>query len=128
LRLLLDTCVFLWLCAEPKRLSAKARRALGEAEAEIVLSDVSVMEISLKWMSGKIALPAPPRSWVAEQTRIWSATLIPITRGIIYRSTELPSHHRDPFDRLLVSTALENSLPLLTPDEWLNRYPVECIW
>jgi len=120
--------VFLWICAEPKRLSSKVRTRLADEGAELLLSDAVVFEICLKWLSGKLDLPAPPRSWVTEQARIWSAARLPITLETIYRSTELPVHHRDPFDRLLVSAALEHSLPIVTPDELIQRYPVQWIW
>lgn len=128
MRYLLDTCVFLWLCAEPKRLSPKVKKLFAGDEAELILSDVAVLEISLKWLSGKLELPSPPRSWITEQTQIWDASSIPISREAIYRSSELPAHHRDPFDRLLVSTALESSLAIVTPDKWIHRYPVQWIW
>jgi PIN domain nuclease of toxin-antitoxin system len=120
--------VFLWLCADPKRLSRKVRKRFEGEGVELILSDAAVLEISLKWLSGKLKLPAPPRSWITEQARIWNLTRHPITSETIYRSTELPLHHRDPFDRLLVSAALEDSLPIVTPDGWIHRYPVECIW
>lgn len=128
MRYLLDTCVFLWLCAEPKRLSSKVKKLFADDKAELILSDVAVIEISLKWLSGKLELPSPPRSWVTEQTQIWDASLLPISREAIYRSSELPLHHRDPFDRLLVSTALASSLAIVTPDEWIHLYPVQWIW
>jgi PIN domain nuclease of toxin-antitoxin system len=128
LKLLLDTCTFIWLCADPAHLSDPARKALSEAGAELLLSDVSVLEVCLKWQTGKLQLPAPPRSWLEEQVRIWRAARTPIARSAIYRSTELPDLHRDPFDRLLVATAIEESATVVTPDEWIRRYPVSCLW
>jgi PIN domain nuclease of toxin-antitoxin system len=128
LRYLLDTCVFLWLCADPKRLSSKVKKLFANDDAQLILSDVAVLEISLKWLSGKLQLPSPPRSWVTEQAQIWGASPLPISREAIYRSSELPAYHRDPFDRLLVSTALECSLAIVTPDEWIHLYPVQSIW
>jgi PIN domain nuclease of toxin-antitoxin system len=128
LRYLLDTCVFLWLCAAPKRLSPKVKKLFADEEAELILSDVAILEISLKWLSGKLELPSPPRSWVAEQARIWGTSTLPISRETVFRTSELPKHHRDPFDRLLVSAAMESSLAIVTPDRWIHLYPVQWIW
>ena len=128
MKLILDTCTFIWLCADPDRLGIQARESLAEQRAELILSDVSVLEISLKWLTGKLTLPAPPRSWIEEQSRIWGAVRLPLGRSVIYRSTELPDLHRDPFDRLLIASALEEGATLVTPDEWVRRYPVPCIW
>ncbi|MBI4602813.1 MAG: type II toxin-antitoxin system VapC family toxin [Planctomycetes bacterium] len=128
MRYLLDTCAFLWLCAEPGRLSRKARDALSDPAADLLLSDASVLEIALKWEAKKLALPAPPRAWVTEQAGIWRAAAAPITRAVIYRAAELPALHRDPFDRLLVSTALEGGTTIVTPDQAIHKYPVPWTW
>ena len=89
---------------------------------------MSLLEITLKWTAGKIILPAPPRQWIAEQVVAWHMELLPITPDDIYRASELPKLHADPFDRLLVATAIGRRLSLLTPDEWVKRYPVSCLW
>ena len=127
-RILLDTCTFIWLCAEPDRLSAAARQVLDRRDASLLLSHVSILEITLKWSAGKIGLPAPPRQWIGEQTNVWRIELLPITPDDIYRASELPHVHTDPFDRLLAATAIGRRLSLVTPDEWLQRYPVCCLW
>ena len=127
-RYLLDTCTFLWLCADPARLSTGARAALAAPEADLLLSDVTVLEITLKWAAGKIRLPEPPRSWIERQSAIWRARAVPLSRAIIYRSSELPRLHADPFDRLLLASALEQEAILVSPDDALRRYPVACLW
>ena len=128
MRYLLDTCSFVWLCAEPARLGARAIQALESADAEILLSDVSVLELALKWQAGKITLPKPPRAWIDEQARAWHCSMVALKRSAIYRSSELPALHRDPFDRLLVATAIEDGMTLITPDSIVQRYPVAWIW
>jgi PIN domain nuclease of toxin-antitoxin system len=125
---ILDTCTFVWLCAEPARLSTTVRGAIDAAETELVLGDVSVLEIALKWQAGKIALPEPPRVWVERQTSVWSIRFLPISREHMYRASELPGHHRDPFDRLLVAAALAEGATILTPDPAIHRYPVSWLW
>jgi len=126
--ILLDTCTFVWLCADPDRLSPGAREALGAAGARILFSDVSALEISLKWSAGKIELPKPPRYWVEENVRAWALESVGMEREDVYRAAELAPHHRDPFDRLLVAAALRTGATLLTPDEAVRRYPVSAVW
>lgn len=128
MRLLLDTCTLVWLASEPNRLSAPARRRLDEAGAELVLSDASVWEICLMWQAGKLTLPEPPRRWIEQQRRTWELDRLPMQPEHLYRSTELPVHHRDPFDRILVSQAIVEDLTVVTPDQAFAAYPVAVLW
>lgn len=128
MRLLLDTCTFVWLASEPNRLSVPARRRLDNAEADLLLSDASVWEICLKWQAGKLTLPEPPRRWIEHQRRSWELERLPIEPEHLYRSTELPAHHRDPFDRILVSQAIVEDLIVVTPDQAFAAYPVAVLW
>jgi PIN domain nuclease of toxin-antitoxin system len=128
MKLLLDTCTFIWLAAEPGRLSARATKLLDAADSDLYLSDVSVLEICVKWLATKLVLPAPPRRWVEEQRRVWDVTSTALTAEHMYRATELPVHHRDPFDRLLVAQAITGDLTLVTPDPAIADYPVATVW
>ena len=125
---LLDTCAFIWLCSEPDRLSDTARAAINARNASLLLSDVTALEITLKWNAGKIVLPDPPRYWIESQIGAWSLDCRAIHREDIYRAGELPHHHRDPFDRLLVAAAINAGATILTPDEAVRAYPVSCRW
>ncbi|MGA1194784.1 MAG: type II toxin-antitoxin system VapC family toxin [Kiritimatiellia bacterium] len=127
MNLLLDTCTFIWLCAEPKKLSAKAKSHLRDA-VELGISDVSVMEISLKWQAGKIRLPQPPSYWIEEQSEMHQLRRWPLTRDVICRASELAAFHKDPFDRLLVAQAQTFKLTIVTPDQYIKAYPVSYIW
>jgi PIN domain nuclease of toxin-antitoxin system len=126
--LLLDTCTFVWLAAEPDRLSPSARTLLDDASESLVLSDVSVWELGLKWQLGKMQLPEPPRRWVETQAEVWHLERQPVERSHIYRTTELAPIHRDPFDRLLVAQAIEHDYTLVTPDREIAKYPVVVRW
>ena len=128
LNILLDACVFIWLCAEPVRLSPTARELLENPEKAFLVSDVSALEITLKWTAGKLALPTPPRLWIEEQIRAWSISQLPLERSDMYRASELPSHHADPFDRLLIATAMNHGAVMLTPDSVIHAYPVAWQW
>ena len=125
---ILDTCTLIWLCTDPKRISETAREAIETTQAPLLLSDVSAIEIALKWQSGKIALPDPPRHWLEKQIAIWGLKCLALSRSDIYRTTELPNHHKDPFDRWLVATALGANATILTPGTAIRQYPVSCLW
>lgn len=126
--LLLDTCTFVWLVADPDRLSARAKAAIDAEGAELYISDASILEICLKWQVSKIRLPAPPRHWVEVQRRQWNVERLALEPDHYYRITELPALHKDPFDRLLVAQGIQRGFPLVTPDPTIRAYPVATIW
>lgn len=127
MRLLLDTCCFVWLAAAPQNLGDGVKVAIDKG-ADLFVSDCTVWEICLKWGAGKLVLPAPPRAWVEDQIRAWRVMPLGVAREHLYRTSELPHHHRDPFDRLLVSQAIEEKLTIATPDAEIRRYPVATCW
>jgi len=127
-RCLLDACTLIWLCAEPDRLSATARQLLDDPANELCLSQVSVLEISLKWTADKLKLPSPPRTWIPEQVRTWQLSNVPLDAEDIFRSSELAKTHKDPFDRLLAATAIRNGCTVITPDPYIHQFPVDCRW
>ncbi len=128
MRLLVDTCTLIWMTAEPQRLSKPCVQALDNPESELFLSDCTVWEICQKWQSGKLKLPEPPRNWCQNQIAVWKLEPVTMERSHLFRVSELPDHHRDPFDRLLVSQALEERLTIVTPDSAIQRYPVSTLW
>jgi len=128
LKLLLDTCAFIWLVSTPAQLSQPAVAAIESPATELFLSDCSVWEICLKWEAGKLQLPKPPRLWIEEQRSLWRLGAVPIGRFHLYRVSELAAHHRDPFDRLIVAQAIEEGMTVVTPDLWIARYPVAILW
>jgi PIN domain nuclease of toxin-antitoxin system len=128
LRALLDTCTFLWMTAEPTNLSSRASVVINESSNSLYLSDVSIWEICLKWQTGKFKLPSPPRDWCEHQLSIWKMEPLKIERTHLFRVTEMPIHHKDPFDRLLVAQALEERLTVVTPDAHISKYPVPVVW
>ena len=125
---MLDTCTFIWLCSSPGKLSATAAEIIDAPQSRLLLSEVSVLEIALKWSAGKLHLPDPPRRWIESQAAAWSLDCCALGREDMYRAAELPQHHRDPFDRLLVAAALRANAVVLTPDAAVRRYPVSCRW
>lgn len=128
MNILLDTCAFLWLSAEPDRLSGPARAVLDDPSNTLLLSDVTVWEIVLKHQTGKLPLPEPPRTWVPRQTTFFDLQRQPLDLESLFRSGELPAIHRDPFDRLLCAQAIVHDCTVLTPDPPFQRLGATTLW
>ncbi len=124
---LADTHVLIWANQEPARLSAKIRPLLEDAETPVFFSIASIWEIAIKVNLGKLRLDATVREFVQAQVRN-GFQILPIDVRHAARVAELPLHHRDPFDRLLIAQALENDLEVITADPAFDRYPIGTIW
>ena len=127
-RYLLDTCTLIWLSTDPDKLSPATVQAVDASDSVLLWSDVSALEIALKWSAGRLVLPDPPRHWLERQIDTWGLDCLSLRRTDIYRASELPPYHRDPFDRLLVAAALGSNATILTPDEAIRQYPVSSRW
>lgn len=124
-RLLLDTNVVVWLLlGDHDAVSAKATRALTNERNAIAVSAVSVWEIAIKRSLGKLQIES---RWADTLTRLDFAPM-PVTALHARHVEQLPWHHRDPFDRLLVAQAATEGHTLVTADPRLADYGVEVIW
>ena len=128
MRILLDTHAFLWLVMDDSKLSDRARSIFLDADNELLISAVIGFEIAIKYTLGKLELAEPPRDFIENRIRNNALTQLPISLSHTYRLSHLPLHHRDPFDRLLISQALEEDIPLLSADSAFRLYDVEIIW
>jgi PIN domain nuclease of toxin-antitoxin system len=90
-----------------------------------LLSAASGWEIAIKYRLGKLALPEPPRSYVPDRMRRSGTTSLAVEHDHVLRVAELPDHHRDPFDRLLVAQAQALDIPIVTADQQISAYDVE---
>ena len=127
-KLLLDTCVFIWLTQEPARISLFAADALDDSANELFLSHASLWEIHLKCAAGKLQLPAAPREWIDQQLSRRGLVELPIDLKSLHGTSDLPPIHKDPFDRLLVAQALMHDLAIVTPDPLIQKYSAKFIW
>ena len=118
MRLLLDTRVFLWAVADSRKLKAAARQQMLAAD-QIYVSAASIWEIAIKSRLGK--LEGDPER-LAEAIEGSGFIELPVSARHAARVVQLPLHHHDPFDRLLVAQSLCEPLLLLTADEMLTRY------
>ena len=128
MRLLLDTCTFLWLALPQGKLSAEASRLINTPSAILFVSDASVWEICLKHSNGKLSLPDVPRQWLPSRMAFFQTQSLGISQAAIIRSGELPRIHSDPFDRLLVAQAIESGMTILSPDVPLSTLGASRIW
>jgi len=127
LRLLLDTPCFLWLQVRPDRFSEAQLVLLASDENELFLSSASAWEIAIKQGLGRLSLPLPPSTYVPTRMATSGVDGLPVEIAHATRVAELPPHHRDPFDRLLVAQAQLEKLTLVTADAQLEAYDVELV-
>jgi PIN domain nuclease of toxin-antitoxin system len=127
-RLLLDTCTFLWIVGADEALSARAREAFVDTGSEVFLSAASAWEIAVKHRLGKLPLPASPGDFVPAQRAAHGIDPLPVDEESALQVAKLPDLHRDPFDRVLVAQAIVGGLQLVTPDESIRQYPVRTLW
>lgn len=118
MRLLLDTHIFLWAVADSRRLKAAARKQMLAAE-QVFVSSASIWEVAIKARLGKIA--ADPDE-LAEAIPASGFIELPVTARHAAGVVQLPLHHYDPFDRLLIAQAFAEPLLLLTADAALEPY------
>ena len=128
MRVLLDTHVFLWWVEGDRALPAKARAVLADKENECLISLVSAWELAIKAGLGKLRLTLPVKRYVVENVAANGFRMLDIQMAHVGRVETLDSHHRDPFDRLLIAQALEEKLPVVTADPVFRKYGVKRIW
>lgn len=128
MKLLLDTCTFLWVITDVKALSNNARLLFTDPENEVYLSTVSVWELLVKQGLNRLALPTPAEQFILEQRRLHRIEPLALQEEAVAQLLRLPEYHQDPFDRMLICQAIAHSMTLLTPDERINQYPIVTIW
>jgi PIN domain nuclease of toxin-antitoxin system len=128
MRLLLDTCTFIWLAAEPDKLSSRAGEALSDESSQLFLSHASAWEIHMKCLVGKLILPEKPRVWIAQQLSARQIIDWPIDLEAVHRTSDLPLYHKDPFDRLILAQSAIHHLRIVTPDPAFRRYKAKLLW
>jgi PIN domain nuclease of toxin-antitoxin system len=123
-KLLLDAHVLLWSAASPSRLTAGVRRAIEDAENDVLVSVVTAWEIAIKQSLGKLDLSKPAERWVPDVLRRSGFEVAEVGLAAALRVQSLAWHHRDPFDRLLIAQALEDGCTIVTHDDAFAAYGV----
>jgi len=127
-KLLLDTCTFLWLAADAPELTPLVRQSCTDPGNDVYLSAISAWEITIKHRIGRLPLPEPPNRYVTSRRQWLRIEALAFDETCAAHDALLPPHHRDPFDRALVSQAILNGMTIVTPDEAIARYPAPVLW
>lgn len=126
MRVLLDTHAFLWAAAAPGRLGQQ-EELVADPSTTRLLSAASSWEIAIKHALGKLSLPEDPAAYVPEAMRRLVVDGVAVEHSHALAVADLPTHHRDPFDRLLVAQAQQLGVAILSADPSLQAYDVEVL-
>ena len=128
MKLLVDTHTLLWAIDSPERLGNRAREALTDPRNRISFSTVSLWEIAIKVSVGRLDLRADWPDLIESARRHLRASWLFLEPGHCHKVGDLPWHHRDPFDRMLVAQAIAEGMTLISRDRSMPRYAVRVLW
>jgi len=128
MKYLLDTAVWLWSIGPVERIRRQAREMLENGGEEIYLSSATSWEICIKLRTGKLSFPEPPARHISRFMARQSLRPLSITHAHAQKVYDLPNHHRDPFDRMLIAQALVEEMAILTADRCFAKYRVQLVW
>lgn len=128
MKILLDTCAFLWIAADSPQLSDKARSLFSDPDNEVYLSVASAWEIITKNRLGKLPLPEQSGDFVTRWRAAHGIDSLSLDEAAVLQLSRLPEYHKDPFDRLIICQAIAGSMLILTPDSHIRSYPVRTEW
>jgi PIN domain nuclease of toxin-antitoxin system len=128
MRFLLDTHAFTWFVTDSPRLSLRVKQLIEDDYNEKIISVINIWEMAIKHSVGKLSFTVPFPQFIEEQMRLNNMDLLPIEISHINIVSTLALHHRDPFDRLLISQALVENIPILSIDVAFDDYLVQRLW
>ena len=128
MKILLDTCAFLWLAGGSGALPRRVVDLYRSPETDVFLSTVSAWEIAVKFANGRLPLPERPDRLIPEERADRGIQSLPFDEESALHIIRLPRLHRDPFDRMLVSQAIVHGLTIVTPDPLIAQYPARTLW
>jgi len=127
MKLLLDTHTFIWWADQPEKLSPNALSALEDEANELLLSVASVWEMQIKIQLGKLKLSLPLKELIKNQQEANDLMVSPVALTHVLALDDLPYHHKDPFDRLLIAQSIAEGLTLVTADSQFSAYSVKLL-
>jgi PIN domain nuclease of toxin-antitoxin system len=128
MRLLIDTHIFLWFVLNDASLSPIARELIVDPQNDIFLSPASYWELAIKISLGKYQIPGSFEFWMNHQIQSNEFLILPIEIAHAAMVIQLPFHHKDPFDRILISQALVETIPIVSADAVFDSYGVTRLW
>jgi PIN domain nuclease of toxin-antitoxin system len=129
-KLILDTCTFLWLVSAEHRLSALAAESITNPDNRVFFSAASAWEVGVKHALGRLPLPLglAPSDFISAARERHGVEPLAIEESDTFELERLPPLHQDPFDRMLICQAIARQAAILTPDDLIRRYPVAVRW
>jgi PIN domain nuclease of toxin-antitoxin system len=127
-RILFDTHTFIWWDDEHTQLSPTALAMCKDRDNTLLLSIVSIWEMQIKIQLGKLKFSVPLPEKIQHQQAANGLEILPITMQHVFSLDQLPDHHRDPFDRLLIAQSVHENIFLMSSDPLVAKYPVQIIW
>jgi PIN domain nuclease of toxin-antitoxin system len=128
MRYLLDTMIWLWSVGPVEKIGREGLAILQSGDEDLYLSAASCWEVAIKTRLGKYELPDAPGKYVPKRLLQQGIHTLSILQGHALRVYDLPLHHRDPFDRLLIAQAMIENMTILTADHVFEKYSVEVLW
>jgi PIN domain nuclease of toxin-antitoxin system len=128
MKYLLDTVVWLWSVGPSKMIGIAGLEILASSEQEIYLSAASSWEIAIKTRLGKVQLPEPPGKYVPRRLAEQGIRSLPINQDHSLGIYDLPPHHLDAFDRIIIAQAMIEHMTVLTSDREFEKYPINVVW
>ena len=128
MKALLDTHVFLWWIMDDERLTPYIRNFIADEGNDLFLSSASCWEIAIKTKIGRLKLPEIPEKFIPDQMIANNISGLPIQLIHALHVYNLPDHHKDPFDRMLVAQAHIERIPIITNDRLFADYDVKILW
>ncbi len=125
---LLDTHTFLWFVMGSPRLSDAVKMTIEDENIENYLSIASLWEISIKFSLGKLTLGMPYEVFIRQEVEETSLIVLNISLEHLNVLTTLPFHHRDPFDRLIISQSIVEKIRICSIDKTFDSYPISRFW
>ena len=127
MKYLLDTHTLIWLIEASSKVSSDIRERLKYPGNPVYLSSASLWEIAIKSSLGKLELQSPFDKLLSDLAGT-NINILQIEHEYLRKLAELPYIHKDPFDRLLIATALVEDLTIITADENIQKYDVPWVW
>jgi PIN domain nuclease of toxin-antitoxin system len=128
MRLLLDTHTFIWYVTNDRQISTLVLELVNDGNNDVLLSIASIWEMAIKHSTGKLSFALPFEIFISQQMSLNKFNLLNININHLTVVASLPFHHRDPFDRLLISQAMVEQLPILSIDPAFDSYPIQRLW
>ena len=127
MKYLIDTQILIWLFISPNKIPSNIQNLLKNLDNEIYVSKVSIWEIAIKVSIGKLIIPFEIKKLIFE-IKGMNIKILNIKNQHLIKVTDLPFHHKDPFDRLIISQAFIDRITIISSDNNFSKYNVKVLW